>query len=195
MLLRQILLWYIIITITSCAVVPHQYLVSPTKLLTHSEVMALDYPNKKSVFQEYGSPTKKETYDSIENWYFKLGEITNTSSVGLMSGSTKIKQDPLNPFIPAINRTIVANQHQVSNSISTSTSRETYVKFWFESDTVIKWETFGVDYQRLVVNPLYDQNKKMEIDSQRIAAKNKKNLPLEIGSFTSVILFWLIFIY
>lgn len=76
-----------------------------------------------------------------------------------MSGSTKIKQDPLNPFIPAINRTIVANQHQVSNSISTSTSRETYVKFWFESDTVIKWETFGVDYQRLVVNPLYDQNK------------------------------------
>lgn len=159
MLLRQLLLWYIIITITSCAVVPHQYLVSPTKLLTHSEVMALDYPNKKSVFQEYGSPTKKETYDSIENWYFKLGEITNTSSVGLMSGSTKIKQDPLNPFIPAINRTIVANQHQVSNSISTSTNRETYVKFWFESDTVIKWETFGVDYQRLVVNPLYDQNK------------------------------------
>ena len=115
MLLRQILLWYIIITITSCAVVPHQYLVSPTKLLTHSEVMVLDYPNKKSVFQEYGSPTNKETYDSIENWYFKLGEITNTSSVGLMSGSTKIKQDPLNPFIPAINRTIFANQHQWNN--------------------------------------------------------------------------------
>jgi len=194
MFLIRILLWYIIIVISSCAVVPHQYLVSPTNLLTHSEVMAMDYPNKKSVFQVFGSPTNKEIYDSIENWYFKLGEITNTSSVGLMSGSSKIKQDPLNPFVPVINRAIVTNQMQVSNSISTSTNREAFVKFWFERDTVIKWETFGVNYQRLVANPLYDHNKKMEIDSLRIA-NNKKERPILIISLATILGFWLFFIY
>jgi hypothetical protein len=31
---------------------------------------------------------------------------------------------------------------------SNTTTVETYVKFWFTNDTVIKWESFGVDFSR-----------------------------------------------
>lgn len=119
-------------------------------MMSHADVMTQDYPTKKSVFMKFGAPTNKETYENIENWYFKIGEVTNSKTLGFSSGWGKVSQDPFNPYVPAINRSLVISQSQFTNQTTKSNMFETHVKFWFRNDTVIKWETFGVDYSRPV---------------------------------------------
>jgi len=113
---------------------------------SHDAVMTHDFPTKKSVFVKFGTPTSKETFENIENWYFKLSEVTNSNSIGFSSGTGKISQDPMNPLLPSENRSLITQQRQIISIRTNSTTRETYVKFWFVNDTVVKWETFGVDY-------------------------------------------------
>jgi hypothetical protein len=121
---------------------------------SHDDVMTQDFPTKKTVFVKFGTPTSKETFENIENWYFKLSEVTNSNSLGFSSGTGKISQDPLNPLLPAENRSLITQQRQVVSIRTNSTTRETYVKFWFVNDTVVKWETFGIDYSYpLIVLP------------------------------------------
>jgi len=43
--------------------------------------MTHDFPTKKSVFVKFGTPTSKETFENLENWYFKLSEVTNSKSI------------------------------------------------------------------------------------------------------------------
>jgi len=113
---------------------------------SHDAVMTHDFPTKKSVFVKFGTPTSKETFENLENWYFKLSEVTNSNSIGFSSGTGKISQDPMNPLLPSENRSLITQQRQIISIRTNSTTRETYVKFWFVNDTVVKWETFGVDY-------------------------------------------------
>jgi hypothetical protein len=113
---------------------------------SHDAVMTHDFPTKKSVFVKFGTPTSKETFENLENWYFKLSEVTNSNSIGFSSGTGKISQDPTNPLLPSENRSLITQQRQIISIRTNSTTRETYVKFWFVNDTVVKWETFGVDY-------------------------------------------------
>jgi hypothetical protein len=121
---------------------------------SHDAVMTHDFPTKKSVFVKFGTPTSKETFENIENWYFKLSEVTNSNSIGFSSGTGKISQDPMNPLLPSENRSLITQQRQIISIRTNSTTRETYVKFWFVNDTVVKWETFGVDYSYpLIVVP------------------------------------------
>ena len=121
---------------------------------SHDAVMTHDFPTKKSVFVKFGTPTSKETFENIENWYFKLSEVTNSNSIGFSSGTGKISQDPMNPLFPSENRSLITQQRQIISIRTNSTTRETYVKFWFVNDTVVKWETFGVDYSYpLIVVP------------------------------------------
>jgi hypothetical protein len=149
---------------TSCSVQKARYNVPQTIKMSHQEVMTIDYPTKKSVFIKFGTPTSKETYDNIENWYFKLSEITNTNSIGLASGSGRIMQDPMNPYLKPVDRSLVTNQRQSTIARSNSTTVETYVKFWFQNDSVTKWETLGVDYSRDIPNP--DFNAELYRESQ-----------------------------
>jgi hypothetical protein len=150
-------------------------------LLSHEDVMAIDFPTKKSVFNQFGSPTRKESFDDVENWYYKLGEITNSNSIGFMSGTGRIKQDPNNPNILPINRSVVTSNSQINSTSSSSLSQELYLKFWFLNDSVSKWETFGVDYKRQIRNPEYDINKENEINEARKLAQ-VKNEPILLAS-------------
>lgn len=167
---------------SSCAVVPIKYDVPPTVILSHEGVMSLDYSTKKDVFNQFGSPTRKESFDNVENWYYRLGEITNSNTIGLMSGTGRIKQDPSNPYILPINRSVVTSNSQINKQFTSSLSQELYLKFWFQNDSVSKWETFGVDYKRPIPNPDYDVAKANENAAARTIAQ-KKNQPITMVIF------------
>lgn len=156
----------------SCAVSTPKYNIPPTIKITHEQVMTMDFPTKKSVFVRFGTPTSKETFDDIENWYFKLSEVTNTNSIGLSSGTGQIGQNPLNPSLTPINRTLITTQSAITNVRSNSTTVETYLKFWFVNDSVMKWETFGVDFSRSIPNPQFDASQ--AIESQKTVTKQKE---------------------
>jgi outer membrane protein assembly factor BamE (lipoprotein component of BamABCDE complex) len=186
--------WVSLILVTlfsSCAVVPIKYDVPPTVLLSHEGVMSLDYSTKKDVFNQFGSPTRKESFDNVENWYYRLGEITNSNTIGLMSGTGRIQQDPNNPYILPINRSVVTSNSQVNKQFSSSLSQELYLKFWFQNDTVSKWETFGVDYKRPIPNPDYDAAKAIENATARTIAQKKyqpKQAAIIFGGFLGLVL-------
>lgn len=119
--------------------------------------MRNDFPTKKAVFLKFGTPTSKETYENIENWYFKISEITTSNSVGVSTGTGSIHQNPYNVILTPVNKSLIVNQSQVNTQKTNSTTVETYVKFWFINDSVSKWESVGVDYSRSVPNKFYDE--------------------------------------
>ncbi len=110
----------------SCSSTKPRYNVPPTIKLPHEQVMTTDFPTKKSVFVRFGTPSSKETFDGIENWYYKLSEVTNTNSIGFSSGSGQIGQNPLNPSLSPVNRTLITSQSSITNVKSNSTTVETY---------------------------------------------------------------------
>lgn len=119
---------------------------------SHADVMTQDFPTKKSVFMKFGTPTSKETVENIENWYFKLSEVTASTSIGHSYGTGRISQNPMNPYFRTVDRELVTRQSQNTFQKTNSTTVETFVKFWFVNDTVVKWESYGprlrTKYQR-----------------------------------------------
>lgn len=175
--MRKFQFGLLMLFLSSCSITTPPYHVSPTITLHHSEVMTEDFPTKKSVFLKFGTPTKKETFDNIENWYFKLSEVTNSTTVGMSTGLGRIYQDPMNPYLRPVDRTLVSTQTQLLKQNTNSTTVETYVKFWFVNDSVSKWETFGVDYSRLIPNPNYDQKRGLAWEKAKTKkAKQTKNV-------------------
>jgi hypothetical protein len=143
---RFVIVVIIVLILGSCAT---QYQpIESTPMISHSEVMTQDFPTKIAVFVKFGAPTSKETVGNIENWYFKLSEVTNSNAVGFSTGYGLIAQNTSNPYIPEINRSLVTIESKSTIQRTNSTTVETYLKFWFINDTVVKWETFGVDYSR-----------------------------------------------
>ena len=165
---------------------PSRYSVPRTILIPHAEVMTNDFPTKKSVFTSFGTPTSKETYDNIENWYFKLSEVTNSNSIGFSSGLGRISQDPMNPYLRPVDRSLVTQQQQINRISTNSVTRETYVKFWFANDSVTKWETYGVNYQKRLPNPQYNAELANEIKSKR-AQVSTRNGQVVFGSIVIAI--------
>lgn len=147
-MIRILLISFILTTLDSCyspAVITEP---ESVPMISHEEVMKIDFPTKKSVFLRFGTPTSKESFENIENWYYKISVETNSSGYTLSNGFGIIAQNPMNPYLNAINRSLVVQQTQNSIQNTKSTSVETYVKFWFVNDTVIKWQTYGVDFSR-----------------------------------------------
>jgi len=148
--------------IYSCATQNQNIVVEPTPIpmMSHNEVMTQDFPTKKTVFVRFGTPTRKETFENIENWYFKISEITNSTSKGLSFGNGMISQNQMNPYVLPIQRSIETSNTVMSNVRTNTTTIETYVKFWFINDSVVKWETLGVDYSRpKISSPVFEQLK------------------------------------
>ena len=184
---------FLIFLLSACSVSAPRYIVSPTLMMYHSEVMAEDYPTKKAVFVKFGTPTSKETFDNIENWYFKLSEVTNSTSIGMSNGLGRIYQDPMNPYIRTVDRSLVTEQTQVIKQRTNSTTVETYVKFWFVNDSVCKWETFGVDYSRLIPNPNYDTKKGLAWEKAKMKqARQTKNMVYGTLTFGILLFFTLL---
>ncbi len=184
----------VVIWVSSCAVVPPPYTISESIMKPHNEVMTEDFPTKKSVFVKYGTPTRKETFENIENWYFKLSEVTNSTSIGFSSGVGRIYQDPLNPYLRPQDRALNTTQNQVNRQTVNSSTIETYVQFWFTNDTVTKWESYGVNYSHLVPNPKYDASKAAMNNAERekVGKHNKKIGLISFGAYVVVMMTWLI---
>ena len=144
--------------------------------MSHAEVMTLNYPAKQQVFAEFGTPDKKETFEKSENWIYKLGSITKTKTLGVVTGRGLVYQNPLNPVLSPVNRSIVIDQNQIINSTSNAVTHESYLKFWFTKDSVTKWETYGVDYSTDVANPNFNLEdfKRIETERGKIISRNKK---------------------
>lgn len=184
----------VVIWVSSCAVVPPPYTISQSIMKPHNEVMTEGFPTKKSVFVKYGTPTRKETFENIENWYFKLSEVTNSTSIGFSSGVGRVYQDPLNPYLRPQDRALNTTQNQINSQTVNSSTVETYVQFWFANDTVTKWETYGVNYSHLVANPKYDASKAAMNNAEREKAgkHNKKIGLISFGAYVVVMMTWLI---
>ena len=95
---------------------------------THSEYMS-SFKLKSDVIKRLGAPTKKDTIEGIEIWYYSLAEIYNSS------GSGRGTQIPL------------TNNVAVSTKNNTTVS-EKYVEFQFNKNdnTVQTWRSQGVNY-------------------------------------------------
>lgn len=187
--------------IFSCAIPAKPLVYSQPQFvkLSHEEVMTEDFPTKKSVFVKFGTPTNKETYENIENWYFKLGEVTSSSSIGLSTGNGRISQDPSNPYLRPVDRSLVTNQTQINSIRTNSSTVETYVKFWFENDSVTKWETFGVDYSRMVLNPNYNESEAEKYEElkqkwqEQKYQRQKRNAPVTFVVVFAAMVAFLVF--
>jgi hypothetical protein len=59
-------------------------------------VMDIEYPNKKAVFMKFGTPTNTSRFENIENWYYKIGEHTTTTSRSLNFGFGSIQHPMMN---------------------------------------------------------------------------------------------------
>lgn len=167
----------LITLVCSCKLTPPLKYPYPTTVkMSHEDVMTLNYPAKQQVFAEFGTPDKKETFEKSENWFYKLGSTTQTTTLGLVTGRGLVYQNPLNPVLSPINRSIVIEQNQMINSTSNAVMRESYLKFWFTNDSVTKWETYGVDYSTDVANPNFNLEdfKRIETERGKIISRNKK---------------------
>jgi hypothetical protein len=180
----------VVIWVSSCAVVPPPYSISETIMKSHNEVMTENYPTKKSVFVKYGTPMRKETFENIENWYYKLSELTSSTSIGFSSGVGRIYQDPLNPYLRPQDRALNSTVNQVNSQKVNSSTVETYVQFWFVNDTVSKWETYGVNYSYPIPNPKYNRNIASTNFTEREKAE-KHNKTLTFLGLMGVIGGWL----
>ena len=167
-----------LVLLASCAA-PLSYVEPKTIILSHEEVMSTDFPLKEQVFGKFGSPNSKETYNKMENWYYKLGEITSSRSNGLSMGTGKLSADPYKP-------SLISNNIQ-STIVNTQTiSKETYVKFWFRNDTVIKWETYGVNFQREIPNPNFNEILYNEAIKKREESKESSSVVIMIISLLTM---------
>jgi len=179
----------VVIWVSSCAVVPPPYTISESIMKPHNDVMTENYPTKKSVFVKFGTPTRKETFENIENWYYKQSELTSSTSIGFSSGVGRIYQDPLNPYLRPQDRALNSTVNQVNSQKVNSSTVETYVQFWFVNDAVSKWETYGVNYSYPIPNPKYDKNRASTNFAEREKAQ-KHNKNIVFYSTAGVILGW-----
>lgn len=165
----------------SCAA-PLSYTEPRNIIVPHNVVMTQDFPFKEQVFTRFGSPTSKETYNNVENWYYRLGEITNSSSLGLSTGVGKIYVDPSKPEL-------LSSNLQMGIVNSQTYSKETYVKFWFKNDTVVKWETFGVNFQREKPNDKFDEIAYQKALNERKSDNSELVFPsILFGLFATILL-------
>jgi hypothetical protein len=120
-------------------------------LITHDSVMRQKFKNKLQVITEYGVATRNVSYKDIEVWYYLLGESTNSQSQTINSEKGKITQNPWNLVLPPIAQSVNTTKNSTSSGITYSYSTNSYVQFWFKNDSVIKYDSKGVNYA--VVKP------------------------------------------
>jgi len=181
---------FIVFWVSACAVVPPPYTISETITKSHNDVMTEDYPTKKSVFLKFGTPTRKETFENIENWYYKISELTNSKSIGFSSGYGSINQNLMNSNLRTVDRVLNTTSNQMNIQSVNSSTTESYVQFWFVNDTVLKWQSYGVNYSYPILNPKFDRTRASINDSERQKAE-KYNKNIFRIMVVGVILGWL----
>lgn len=160
--------------LSSCKPLVYQtytpYRVSKTITIPHEQVMS-EYRTRKQVFLDFGVPDNQSTYDSITAVTYNLGTVTSSSAIGsalsFNSGSAESKSvytgvymSSYNPFYdPNAIRTIYNSMSVTSvASMGYSQTSNRYAKFWMIGDSVMKWETLGLNKSRIEANRNYDES-------------------------------------
>jgi len=144
----------ILLCITSC---------SPAKLVattTHKQIMD-SYTTKEQVIKKFGIPTSKRIDGDYEEYYYLFGVKTITdknASLSALFGSSKSKSANTATNVASYGGMAAGSSSGSSvtnsggganaNASARSISQEvkTYVKFTFQGDKVVTWESNGVDY-------------------------------------------------
>jgi hypothetical protein len=115
-------------------------------VITHDKFMRTNYTNKLQVFSKYGVAVRKDTLQNIEVWYYRLGESTKSQTETSNNSNGKVQQNPWNLVLPPISQSVNVETRSTSSGITYSVSTDNYVQFWFQKDSVIKYDSKGVDY-------------------------------------------------
>jgi hypothetical protein len=115
-------------------------------LITHDSVMRQKFKNKLQVITEYGVATRNVSYKDIEVWYYLLGESTKSQSETIKNEKGEISQNPWNLVLPPIAQSVNTTNKSTSSGVTYSYSTNNYVQFWFKNDSVIKYDSKGVNY-------------------------------------------------
>lgn len=137
-----------VITMTSCGS-SSDFVSAPVQmdtLITHDSVMRQKFKNKLQVITEYGVATRNVSYKEIEVWYYHLGESTKSQSETTKNEKGEISQNPWNLVLPPIAQSVNTKNKSTSSGITYSYSTNTYVQFWFKNDSVIKYDSKGINY-------------------------------------------------
>lgn len=142
-----------VLTLASCGG-SSDYVNAPIRLdtiMSHDSVMRQKFKNKLEVITEFGVATRSVTYKDIEVWYYQLGESTKSQTETVKIEKGEVSQNPWNLVLPTIAQTVDINTKSKSTGITYSYSTNNYVQFWFKNDTVIKYDSKGINYA--VVRP------------------------------------------
>ena len=96
----------------------------PEVIVTHQEVMN-SFTTKREVLTEYGVPSKRDSVEGIEIWFYEMKTSFTSSDAAYSSGS---------------------GSGAAVASFSSSSDFDSYLEFQFENDRVIHWRTQGVDF-------------------------------------------------
>lgn len=126
-------------------------------VITHDKYMRTNYRNKVQVFSKYGVAARKDTLQNIEVWYYRLGESTKSQTETINNSNGKVEQNPWNLVLPPISQSVNVETKSTSSGITYSVSTDNYVQFWFQKDSVINYDSKGVDYSVVRVRePRYE---------------------------------------
>lgn len=127
-------------------------------VITHDKFMRTYYTNKVQVFSKYGVAARKDTLQNIEVWYYRLGESTKSQTETINNSNGKVQQNPWNLVLPPISQSVNVENKSTSSGITYSVSTDNYVQFWFQKDSVIHYDSKGVDYSVVRVRQVITEN-------------------------------------
>jgi hypothetical protein len=135
--------------------------------VSHKEVMNEKFKVKKDIFTEFGVADKKDEFDGTEVWTFNLAERSSGGGSSVNFSQSVSKQNKNNLNLKPVDRIIENSSNGITNTTFSSTTKMDYLTFWFENDTVIKWESLGYDASYIKPNKEFNQIKYNQYIKQR----------------------------
>lgn len=133
----------LILATISCSSNRIQYLTIP-----HEDVMS-QYNTRQKVFLEFGSPDNQTTIDSITSFTYNMGSVSWVNGTTISTGTYSSLTNPL--YRPVANPVVSSTRYiSTTNTLAKSTTINSYAKFWIMGDSVMKWETQGIDRSRRI---------------------------------------------
>jgi hypothetical protein len=113
-------------------------------IITHKDFMD-KFKSKEQVIKEFGLPDSNKDFNNFTEWYYDKGtkykKVSNRefgSDDILVGGIGKYKKVGLAGGF----KTNFGNEHTTEEIIED----KTFIKFIFDKDVVVNWETKGVDF-------------------------------------------------
>lgn len=140
-------IWYIVLGIWILYLIFNSATPSEVVVTTH-KVFMNKFKTKNDVIKEFGLPDSKKELNGYEEWLFKKDKviIRNKSKSGssqnlTLGGGALLKNKyPIGGFN--------SNGGNFEDENETIREERSFLKFIFENDKVINWETVGLDFTK-----------------------------------------------